>query len=372
MEIKKGLFILSVLLTSFFGDTVNAQLNNIDYDRLLRIPFQYTVLKTSEKIVVDGKDDEEDWATAPWTSLFTDIETGVRIDSQRKARCKMLWDNDFLYLFAQLEEPNLWASLTEHDSPVFQDKAFEMFIDPDGSNFNYFEFQINANGTVWDLFIPKPYRNGGNNLTSWDMKGLKKGIQLNGTLNNPSDTDKGWNIELAIPFKSVRISDSKTPENGTIWRMNFSRVQWDLDTLNGKYFRKKDPVTGKFLPEHYMVWSPQGIINLHYPERWGYVQFSDKLSPGGFLSETTENLKLVLWKYYYLQQEYKSVNGKYAGTLVQLDKIYSGTTVLKKYESNIKMYSDEEQFWIQCFLPVLNEYISVDEEGELRVEPILK
>ena len=97
--------------------------------------------------------------------------------------------------------------------------------------------------------------------------------------------------------------------------MNFSRVQWDLDTLNGHYLRKEDKAAGKLLPEHYTVWSPQGIINLHYPERWGYVQFSDKLSPQGFLSEKTEELKLILWKYYYLEQEYKNENGKYSGSL---------------------------------------------------------
>ena len=82
----------------------------------------------------------------------------AEIDSERKVQCKMLWDDDFLYLFARLQEPDIWASLTEHDDRIYQDNAFEMFIDPDGSTFNYFEFQINANGAVWDLFMPKPYR----------------------------------------------------------------------------------------------------------------------------------------------------------------------------------------------------------------------
>ena len=351
---------------------MNAQLTNIDYNRLLQIPLQYTVLKTSGKIVIDGKDDEKDWSKAPWTEQFTDIVNGTEIDSERKVQCKMLWDDDFLYLFARLQESNLWASLTEHDDRVYQDNAFEMFIDPDGSTFNYFEFQINANGAVWDLFMPKPYRNGGKNLTSWDIHGLKKAVQLNGTINNPADTDKSWSIELAIPFKSVNMSGDGHPGIGIIWRMNFSRVQWDLDTLNGHYLRKEDKASGKLLPEHYAVWSPQGIINLHYPERWGYVQFSDKLSPQGFLSKETEELKLTLWKYYYLQQEYKDENGKYAGTLTQLDKIYSGAAALNEDESKINMYADERQFWIQSFFRELNKYISVNEEGELHVEDVSK
>ncbi|MEO8416452.1 MAG: carbohydrate-binding family 9-like protein [Ginsengibacter sp.] len=372
MKVNKGLFTMLTLMSCLFFGFVNAQLTSADYDRLLQIPLQYTVLKTSEKIVIDGKDDEKDWSKAPWTPMFTDIASGVDIDSERKVQCKMLWDDDFLYLFARLKESNLWASLTEHDDHVFQDNAFEMFIDPGGSTHNYFEFQINAIGAVWDLFMPKPYRNGGKNLTSWDIKGLQKAVQLDGTINNPSDTDKGWNIELAIPFTSVSMSGNEHPGIGTTWRMNFSRVQWDIDTLNGQYFRKVDKATGKLLPEHYTVWSPQGIINLHYPERWGYARFSDKLLPGGFLAEKTEDRKLILWKYYYLQQEYRNENGKYAGALQQLDKMYSGGPVFKKYESNIKMYADEHQFWIQSIFPDLNKYISIDEEGELHIEDVSK
>lgn len=372
MKIKTGLIILSVLIASFFFEIADAQLNNIDFKKLLKIPLQYTVLRTSGNITIDGKDDEKDWSKAPWTELFTDIESGVDSNPIRKSHCKMLWDDNFLYLFARLDETNLWASLTQHDSPVFQDNAFEMFIDPGGTAFNYFEFQINANAAVWDLFMPKPYRNGGKNLTSWDINGLKKAVQLNGTLNNPSDTDKDWSIELAIPFKSVSMSGDAHPEIGTIWRMNFSRVQWNLDTVNGSYFRRKDINTGKPLPEHYNVWSPQGIINLHYPERWGYVRFSDKLLPEGFLSEKTENLKLILWKFYYLQQEYKKENGKYAGRIKQLKKIYKDGPLLNEKDFNIKMYTDERQFLIQGSYEGLNQFLSVDEEGELHIDNLSK
>ena len=372
MRIKTGVFILLVLFASLFCKIVEAQLNSLPFNRLLKVPLQYTVLRTTGNITIDGKDDEKDWSKAPWTELFSDIESGAGGNPSRKSHCKMLWDDDYLYLFARLDETNLWASLTQHDEPVFQDNAFEMFINPEGTNFNYFEFQINANGTVWDLFMPKPYRNGGKNLTSWDLKGLKKAIQLNGTINNPTDTDKGWNIELAIPFKSVNLSGDRRPGPGTTWRMNFSRVQWDVDTLNGSYIRRKDINTGKPLPEHYNVWSPQGIVNLHCPERWGYVQFSDKLTSGGFLSEKTEKLKLVLWKYYYLQQEFKRLNGKYANKIKQLKKMYKDGPLLNEKDFDIKMYADEYQFLIQGSYQGLNQFLSVDGEGELHVDNLSK
>jgi len=368
MESTKSLYTVCVLMASLFFRTANAQFNDTGYNRLLQIPLQYTVLRTAEKIMIDGKDDEKDWSKAPWTQVFTDIETGKGINSEREAKCKMLWDDHFLYLFAKLKERDLWASIHDHDAPVFQDNAFEMFIAPGGETYNYFEFQINAYGTVWDLFMPRPYRNGGMGLTSWDIKGLQKAVYLDGTLNNPADTDSSWSIELAVPFSAVQMNGRRNPVIGTIWRMNFSRVQWPLDTLNGLYFRRKDESTGKLFPEHYAVWSPQGIINLHYPERWGYVLFSDTLSKESVLSSQDEKSKLLLWKYYYLQQEFKRRNGKYAATLEQLDKIYKGERTLPANESKIQMFADERQFLIQVFLPLLNEYMDVDDKGEIHFE----
>ncbi len=368
MGLTKHLHIVPVLMASLFVGTANAQFTDTEYIRLLQMPLQYTVLRTTEKIMIDGKDDEKDWGKAPWTQVFTDIETGEQINSEQEAKCKMLWDDNFLYLFAKFKERNLWASIRNNDAPVFQDNAFEMFISPGGETYNYVEFQINAYGTVWDLFMPKPYRDGGIGLTSWDIKGLQKAVYLDGTLNNPADTDRSWSIELAVPFSSVQMNGSHNPVVGTIWRMNFSRVQWKLDTLNGQYFRRKDEATGHLFPEHYSVWSPQGIINLHYPERWGYVLFSDTLSTKSFLSPGVENLKLLLWKYYYLQQEFKKRNGIYAITLEQLDKIFRGGQTLTTNEFKIQMYADEHQFLIQVFLPLSNEYMGVDDEGEIHFE----
>ena len=356
-----------VVMFLFFG-TVRGQANNIDYNRLLQIPLQYTVLRTAENMIIDGKDDEKDWSKAPWTQMFTDIETGGQIDPEQQARCKMLWDNHNLYLFVKLRERNLWASIRNHDAMVFQDNAFEMFVAPSEETYNYFEFQINAYGTVWDLFMPKPYRNGGTGLTSWDIKGLQKAIYLDGTLNNSEDTDRSWNIELAVPFTAVHMNGSHNPAIGTIWRMNFSRVQWELDTLNGAYFRRKDEATGKLLAEHYAVWSPQGIVNLHYPERWGYVLFSDTLSTKSFLSPGIEKLKLLVWKYYYLQQQFKKRNGKYATRLKQLDKLFTGDARLTESRSKIKMFADGRQFFLEVFLASTNEMMSLNDEGEVHFE----
>lgn len=357
------LFLL--LYVVFLVNPVGSQNINFNIENLLSKPHQYTILRTKEKMQIDGKDNEEAWSKAPWTEMFTDIVSGKEEGASTNTRCKMLWDNDFLYLYAELDELNIWASVKEHDQAVYQDNAFEMFLDIEGDGYDYYEFQINAFGTVWDLFMPRPYRNGGHGLSSWDIKGLKKAVYLNGTINNPSDTDKSWSVELAIPFKSVCMSAKQQPAIGTIWRMNFSRVEWDCDTIKGKYVRKRDS-NGKLSDAHYLVWSPQGIVNLHYPERWGYVQFSDHLSPSSFLSAGEEDMKLILWKYYYLQKDFKNRYGRYASTIEQLNKTYLKEPVVGKID--LKMEATEHQFWIQCFSPLLNRWLSINQSGEIKQE----
>src|SRR6185312_6964165 len=171
-------------------------------------------------------------------------------------------------------------------------------------------------------------------------------------------------LELAVPFRSVIMNGSKNPSDGTIWRTNFSRVQWQIDTLNGKYYRKKNE-QGRVVSEQYYVWSPQGIINLHMPERWGYVLFSDSVSDKNFLSEADEKLKLEAWKYYYLQQQFMGQNGKYASRLKQLDKLFKKETGTKKQKPGVKMYAGEKQFLLEIFLPFSKKMMTLNDEGEV-------
>ncbi|CEN48597.1 hypothetical protein CCAN2_1920045 [Capnocytophaga canimorsus] len=50
------------------------------------------------------------------------------------------------------------ATLKERDTVIFHNNDFEIFLDPDNDSHNYYEFEINALNTVWDLFLTKPYR----------------------------------------------------------------------------------------------------------------------------------------------------------------------------------------------------------------------
>ncbi|WP_339842104.1 carbohydrate-binding family 9-like protein [uncultured Maribacter sp.] len=263
-----------------------------------KTPQTYIANNIIETLIIDGKMDESSWQNAKWSNKFIDIEGSKSATYETKV--KMLWDDTNLYFFAEIKEPHVWATLKQKDTIIFYNNDFEIFIDPDGDTHNYYELELNAFNTIWDLFLSKPYRNNGYILDGWDFKGIKSAIQVNGTLNNASDIDEGWTVEIAIPwsFTTEPGGTTKVPEN-EFWRINFSRVNWSFDIENEKYSRKKD-ASGKFMPENNWVWSPQGVINMHEPEHWGYVYFAknSKTKLPDFTIPEDEHIKWYLYELY--------------------------------------------------------------------------
>lgn len=292
-----------------------------------KIPFNpkhYICYRTSRPLTIDGQLDEPIWQSADWTDDFVDIEGDLKPQPRFRTRAKMLWDNDYFYCAAQLEEPDIWATLTERDAVIFYDNDFEIFIDPDGDSHEYYEFEMNAFNTVWALLLIKPYRDGGPAVNAWDIQGLKTGVFIDGSINQPGDNDKFWTVEIAMPWKVLKECSHKEapPQNGDQWRVNFSRVEWQVAVKDGKYQKVIDPETGKPFPEANWVWSPQGLINMHYPEMWGFVQFSDKVAGEGmdeFRFHPEETARWALRQVYYRERNYFEQFGEYTDDLSRLE-----------------------------------------------------
>lgn len=250
--------------------------NTIHIDSSIIIPSEYTAYRTADNMVIDGQAVENAWSKAAYTSTFIDIE-GVK-EPKYKTQVKMLWDDAYLYVYAELEEPHIWGNIKKHDAVVFYNNDFEVFIDPTDDTYNYVEIEVNALNTVWDLCLNKAYRFGGHANDYYEIEGLKTAVYLGGSLNDATDIDTFWSVEMAIPFEVLLQRKRKTvkhPKGGDYWRINFSRVQWEHDLNDGMYSLKKE--NGKRLPEYNWVWSNQGAINMHLPEHWGYLVFSDHL-----------------------------------------------------------------------------------------------
>ncbi|MEI6324322.1 MAG: sugar-binding protein [Gemmataceae bacterium] len=266
-------------------------------------------------ILIDGKLDDPAWKKAPWSATFDDIEGNKNPKPPLGTKIKMLHDSKGLYIGVEMEEPHLQGTFSEHDSYIFHlDNDFEVFIDSDGDCQNYVELEMNAKNTTWDLLMTKPYRDGGRALDSFELKGVQTAVFLDGTLNDPSDTDRGWTVEIFLPWKSLaEVGSGVPPKIGDRWRINFSRVEWEWDIKDNKYVKKP----GR--PERNWVWSPQGEINMHLPERWGSVVFvgpEDGLKPLPLDEEA--KARLCLGRIHQAQQAYRGKKGSFAQTLAEL------------------------------------------------------
>jgi hypothetical protein len=318
MKFTKARPYLFIAIALLFKSTYGFAQQTTGFQNLFTPPLNYVVKYTDHKLVIDGRLNEKAWQNAPWTSDFTDIEGNLKPKPIYSTKVKMLWNDDYLFVAAQLQEPQVWAYQKHHDDVIFRDNDFEVFINPDNTTHRYFEIEVNALNKIFDLFLPKPYRNGGDALIGWNVDGLKSAVHINGTLNKPNDTDKSWTVEMAIPLKSLWIGYPYiSPKEGSLWRINFSRVEWDTEALNGRVEKKKD-AAGHNLPEHNWVWSAQGVVDMHYPERWGYLQFT-KNEGTKFVLPYSEKQKDALWMIYYKQKQFAQKNGRYATALAELN-----------------------------------------------------
>ncbi|MFC1652089.1 sugar-binding protein [Planctomycetota bacterium] len=291
-------------------------------------PKGYVCQRTTGPIVVDGKLDELDWQQATATEAFVDIEGDMRpVTPRHETRARMLWDDEYLYVAAHLEEPHVWGTITERNAVIFHDNDFEVFIDPDGDSHTYYEFEINALGTIWNLFLDRPYKHG-DNAKIREMPGQQSRVAIAGSLNDANDIDEAWTVEIAFPWAAMaeHAGCACPPQDGQSWRINFSRVQWRHEVQEGRYVRI--PARGQETDgnrEDNWVWSPQGVINMHRPETWGTVQFSTQPvgSPDSFVPDPTARPRYRLSRVLYAQEAYHKEYGQYAESLkvLGLDKV---------------------------------------------------
>lgn len=178
-------------------------------------------------IVLDGKDDDFAWKHAQVIDQFGQAWLGEKAPAIRgKTRAKLLWDRDYLYFFAEMSDPDLFANVTDHDGPIWETDCFELFLRPGPNRPGYYEFEVNAANAVFDAFFPKV------DIPAI-LKHIKNGefrvetkVQLRGTLNQRDDQDKGWNVEGRIPWSDF-LRTAGRPAPGERWQMNLTRCNYD-------------------------------------------------------------------------------------------------------------------------------------------------
>lgn len=260
----------------------------------------YTAFRVSDRIHVDGQLNEPAWKRAPQSPRFIDILTGK--PTKHDTRASLLWDDENLYIAFRVEEPNARAKYTTNNSPIYYDNDVEVFI---AGKDSYYEFEINGFNTTYEVFFiwQEAYEKGGFSRApefarsklkdfngvdftthprgkrfgqfDWHFPGKKTAVHIDGTVNNDKDTDRGWTVELAFPWKGMEWlakADNRAlpPKQGDTWRMDFSRFNTYKKDTDGN----KD--SGGW------VWSRHGVWDSHIPECFPYIHFSTndvKVSP---------------------------------------------------------------------------------------------
>jgi len=309
-----------------------AEENVFPVPRIPCAPRQYICFRAAAPPVIDGRLDDAAWQAAPWTEDFADIEGPLKPAPRYRTRARMLWDDRYFYVAAEMEEPDLWATLTQHDDVIYHDPDFEVFIDPEGDTHLYYELELNALNTTWDLLLIKPYRDGGPAVNAWEIGGGQTAVHCDGTLNDPRDRDRGWSVEIALPWRVLGECTSVPvpPVQGNIWRVNFSRVEWPLQVVDGAYQKQQNPSTRRDLPEENWTWSPQGLVNMHYPEMWGRVQFhsatagAPEAPSAVFRPDPDDPRWWELRQVYYAERDQQTRRRKYSDDRRELGRIVRG------------------------------------------------
>lgn len=361
-NLKCILFLFALLCSQL---KVFAQNPFAGLESLFTEPRSYTLYRASSPLNIDGNLEEKSWLDAPWTNYFVDIEGGLKPSPAHKTRVKMLWDEKYLYIAAELEEPHLWANPQPEKDIIFRDNVFKIFIDPDNNVHDDFEIQINPQNKMLFLIMNKPYRDSGTPVTGWSPIGYKSGVKLLGTINNSGDKDQGWLAEIAIPLAALKFDPTNSKQNNKL-RINFLRTNFDFNVKDGVYSRGVDN-SGKALPPHYSCFTPQGIINMHYPERWAYTVFSEKapnMEAENFSLPYSEKQRKYLWLVYYRQKEFFKLNKKYANSLNDLNIPESG--ILIDGKSNVlTMEATSRHFLVLIREENSSNSISVDHDGQI-------
>jgi Carbohydrate family 9 binding domain-like len=214
----------------------------------------YVCRRATEAIVIDGKLDEPSWQKAEPTRAFVFPWPGQPGDKQRTV-AQLVWDDDALYVAYTCSDGDITATFEARDDPVYKDDCVEIFINPAPAKSRfYYGFEMNARGVMYDYFNAWPTCL----VSQFDLPGYELATTLEGTLNDSSDHDTRWCLEVKIPFAGLGgLAPKFPPDEGVRWRIQMNR--WD-------------GTEKRALSE----WTPSGkkVPDPHRPAGFGVLEFT--------------------------------------------------------------------------------------------------
>jgi hypothetical protein len=163
----------------------------------LKVPY------TDTKIVIDGNLEEGEWSSSV-------ARSGAFVDPQGSSGnpysdARFLWSKYNLYIALYAADEDLQASpRSKNQSIEPTDDVFHFEL---GVKTERYVFEINPMGIVHEQKL----RNDGSTDSNWHS-GLKVGHDIDGTLNNATDDDEEWVLEIALPLASLGLTPNGAQE----------------------------------------------------------------------------------------------------------------------------------------------------------------
>ncbi len=162
-----------------------------------------TMGPTNEAITIDGVADEQSWSSAGEVSGFWLQSPIDGVEAKDQAKVKMLYDDQNIYVFAELEDHDPHIVLSRERDNVDGSDAFYVTIDPVGTKTNGFLFAVSSEGVQFEALIF-----GNDADDSWDNKWFSA----------TTVSANQWTVEIAIPLKTLRYEEGEND-----WRINFGK-----------------------------------------------------------------------------------------------------------------------------------------------------
>ena len=219
-------------------------------------PPTYRCVKVASPPRIDGNVNDAAWRRIKAVKPFI-LHDGSG-PAMRQTEARMCWDDRCLYIAFVCEDPDIWGTFTKRDDPIYEEEAVEVFLDPDCDLKHYYEINMSPRNVVFDAHVTNSSGVGPDrgSWAKWDCAGLKTAVRIEGTLDDRTDRDTRWTVEMAIPFKSLDEAGNSHPKPGDVWLANLYRIDRTPE------------------PEH-SCWSPtlRHPPAFHVPSRFGRLRF---------------------------------------------------------------------------------------------------
>lgn len=192
-----------------------------------RVKSDYTIAKVAAAPKIDGVLDDPCWKALPALDM-------VSADGKKPAHStsvRMTYDDRFLYVGFECEDPDAGSSVMEFDGAVTGEEHVALCIDAGNGMRGNFLIAAAPTGAFSDAYVLQ----GGNGipakvLREWNCTKLRVSVAMYGEGSRPGDRDRFWTVEMAVPLTEIITASRIPPQPGDVWRMNAYR----LDLTGGR------------------------------------------------------------------------------------------------------------------------------------------